>query len=108
MRNVETLDALWELGQRERVLEGFLNGARIRLEDAETLVVRLLGVVAGEIDELAFVSALRNGDVDARRSSALARELFAERVFKFFAVFEVDGNEDVARDVGLGQIELLD
>jgi len=48
-----------------------------------------------------IVSALRDGDVDARRSSAFARELLAEGFFQFFAVFEVDGNIDVARDVGL-------
>ena len=59
-------------GRAERVLKGFLNGARIRLHDAETLIVRLLGVGAGEIDELALVSALRDGDVDACGSSAFA------------------------------------
>jgi hypothetical protein len=50
VRNVETLDALRQLGKRERVLKGFLNGAGVWLEDSETLVVRLLGVGAGEID----------------------------------------------------------
>src|SRR5208283_5318417 len=103
VRNVETLDALGQLGQRERVLEGFLNGARIWLENAETLVVGLLGVGPGEIDELALVSALRNSDMHSCGAGApstslracLARELLAERVFKLFAVFEVDGNEDV-------------
>ena len=107
-RNVEALDALRELGQGERVLQGFLNGACVWLQDSETLVVGLLGIGAGEIDELALVSALRDGDVDSCGSSAFARELLAEGFFKFFAVFEVDGDVDVARDVGLGQIELLD
>ncbi len=81
MRDVETLYALWQLGKGERVLKGFLDGARVWLQDAETLVVGLLGIGAGEIDEFAFVSALRNGDVDARGPGPLARELFAERVF---------------------------
>ena len=108
MRDVEALDALGEFGEGERVLEGFLNRARIRFHYSETLVVGLLGVVAGEINEFALFSALRNGDVDARGSSAFAGELLAERFFEFFAVFEVDGDVDVARDIRLRQIELLD
>jgi hypothetical protein len=107
VRDVEALDALWQLGQAERLLQGFLNGARIGLQNAETLIVRLLGIGAGEIDEFAFVSALRNGDMHSCGAGALARELLAERVFKFLAIFEVDGNVDVARDVGLREIELL-
>jgi hypothetical protein len=89
--DVEALDALGQFGQGEGLLQGFLNGACVGLQDAEALVVGLLGVGAGEIDQFAFVSALRNGDVNSCGSSALARELLAEGVFKFFAVFEVDG-----------------
>ena len=61
--DVETLDALGEFGQGERVLQGFLDGAGVGLEHAETLVVRLLGVGAGQVDEVALVAALRDGDV---------------------------------------------
>ena len=71
--DVEALDALGEFGQRERVLEGFLDGARIGLQNAETLVVRLLGVGSGQVDEFAFVSALRDGDVHACGAPAFAR-----------------------------------
>ncbi len=40
--------------------------------------------------------------------SAFARELLAERVFEFGAVLEVHRNVDVARDVGLSEIELAE
>src|SRR5258707_6361749 len=108
VRDVETLDALWQLGKGERVLKGFLDGARVWLQNAETLVVGLLGVSAGEIDEFALVSALRNGDVDARGPSTFAGELFAEGLFEFFAVLEIYRDVDVARHVGLREVELLD
>ena len=46
--------------------------------------------------------------MDAGGASAFAGELLAQGFFQFFAVFEVNGNVDVARDIGLGEIELLD
>src|SRR5208283_4625535 len=72
MRNIETLNAPGELGQSQGFLQGFLNGARVWLPDSEALVVGLLGVGPGEIDELAFVSTLRDGDVDSRRASGFS------------------------------------
>ena len=95
-------------GRRERVLQGFLDGACVGLQHAETLVVGLLGVVAGEIDQLALVSALRDGDVDACGSSALARELLAQQLLPVLRGLRSHRDVDVARHIGLGQIELLD
>src|ERR1022692_1060049 len=86
VRNVETLDALGQLGQRERVLEGFLNGARIWLENAETLVVGLLGVGPGEIDQFALAPARRRGNIPWWAGGPPPRKLFAERVLNFFGV----------------------
>ena len=59
--------------QAERLLQLFLNLLRVRLEHAEALIVGLLGVVAGEIDERALVSALRNENMNSRGAGALAR-----------------------------------
>ena len=100
--DVEALDARGQLGQHERVGEGLLNGFARGLEDAEALRVGLLGVLAGEVDEGAFFSALRDGDFDAM-AGALAEE-GGER----FAVVEVDRDEDGARDVVLVDVELLE
>jgi hypothetical protein len=77
MADVEAFDALGTLGQAESILQRFLNCAGIRLQDAKTLIVGLLRVVAGEIDEFAFVSALRDGNVDARETATFAGELLA-------------------------------
>jgi len=62
-------------------LQGFLDGLGVGLQDSEALVVRLLGVGAGEIDEFAFVSALRDGDVNTRGSTAFSGKLIAEGFF---------------------------
>jgi hypothetical protein len=68
----------------------------------------LLGVGASEIDQVALFAALRHIDVDSCGAGALARELPAQRFFQFFAVFEVNGNVDVSRNVRLRQIQLLE
>ena len=74
--------------------DGVLGGG---LEDAETLVVGLLGVLADEVDEGAFVAALGGGDFDF-----VASERFAEfRSARSCAVGEVYGDVDAAGDVGL-------
>ena len=72
------------------------------LQDAEALDVGLLGVLAGEIDEGAFFSALRDGDLDAMAGA------LGEQGGKGFAVVEIDGDEDGARDVLLVDVELLE
>ena len=72
VRNVKALDPLGQFGQGKSVLERFLDQARIRLHHAEALVIRLLGIVAGEIDQLALVATLRDGDVDSRGPPAFA------------------------------------
>ncbi len=47
--DVEALDALGEFGEGEGVLEGLGDGALGGLEDAEALVVGLLGVLAHQV-----------------------------------------------------------
>ena len=100
--DVEALDAAGQLGQHERVGEGFLNGLARGLEHAEALRVGLLGVLAGEIDEGALFAALRDGDFDAVAGA------LGEQRGEGFAVVEVDGDEDGARDVVLVDVELLE
>ena len=43
-----------------------------------------------------------------RGAGALARDLFGEHIFQRFAILEIDGNVDVARHVGLANVELLE
>ena len=60
VRNVETFDASRQLRQPERVLQRLLDRFHVRLHHAKTLVVRLLGIVAGQIEQRPLVSALRH------------------------------------------------
>jgi hypothetical protein len=76
MRDVETLDALRGIGETERILKCFLNHALVGLHDAEALVIRLLGIGGGEVDERTFLAALRDFDVNTGGASALGGELF--------------------------------
>ncbi len=64
--------------------------------------VGLLGVLAGEIDEGALFAALGNGDFDAMAGA------LGEQRGEGFAIVEVDGDEDGARDVVLVDVELLE
>src|SRR4029077_3931254 len=106
VRDVEAFDALGELGQADGLLQFLLNLSRVGLQHAEALIVGLLGVVAGEIDQGALVSALWDQDVYARGASAPV--LFGEKVFEFFAVLEVDGHVEIPRNVRLADVELLE
>ncbi len=108
VRNVEALDALGKFGQAERVLQFFLNGFRVGLEHAEALIVRLLGVIAGEVDERAFVATQWNDDVDSCRADTLVRHLLGEQVFESFTVLKIDRDVDIAGHVGLADVELLE
>ena len=80
---------------------------RIGLHHAEALVVGLLGVVAGEIDQRALVAALRNKNVHSCGAGALAGQLLREQVFQRLAIFEIDRHVDIPRNVGLADVELL-
>src|SRR6185312_1582275 len=64
VRDVEALDALRRLGQGERILQCLRNGLRVRLQYAEALVVRLLGIVSGQVDQRTFIAALGNENLD--------------------------------------------
>src|SRR5271166_1395612 len=50
VRDVEAFDSLGQFGQAERVLQLRLNGLGVGLEHTKTLIVRLFGIVAREID----------------------------------------------------------
>ena len=102
MRDVEALDAAGKLGEHERVGERLLNGLARGLEDAEALRVGLVRVLAGEIDEGFLVAALGDGDLD------LVAGALGEQRGEGFAIVEVDGDEDGARDVLLVDVELLE
>ncbi len=102
MRDVEALDAAGKLGKHERVGERLLNGLARGLEHAEALCVGLLGVLAGEIDEGFLFAALRHGNFDAVAGA------FGEECGEGFAIVEVDGDEDGARDILLVNVKLLE
>jgi hypothetical protein len=100
--DVEALDAAGKFGEHEGVGEGFLNGLARGLEDAESLGVGLLGVLAGEVDERTLFAALGGGDFDA-----MAGALGEERG-EGFTIVEVDRDEDGTRDVVLVDVELFE
>ncbi len=51
VRNVEALYSPRKFGKAKRVLQCFLDGARVWLHYPEALVVKLLGITGGEINE---------------------------------------------------------
>src|SRR5580704_1408400 len=108
VRDVETLDALGQFGQAERFLQFFLNLARVGLEHAEALVVRLLGIVARKIDQRTLVPTLRDENMHACGADTLVRLLLREQVLKSLAVLEIDGDVKIARNVRLADVKLLE
>src|SRR5216684_706205 len=88
-------------------MQPFLDRLRVRLHDPEALVVRLLGVVAGQVEKPALVPALRNLDVDPCGSAALARYLLKEQVFQSFPVFKIHWQINISRNVRLTDVKLL-
>jgi hypothetical protein len=100
--DVEALDAAGELFEGEGILESFGDGLLRGDEDAEALVVRLLGVLADKVDEGTLFAALRDGDVHA------VTTLFRERIGEKLAVGEIDGDEDGAGDVTLIEVDLFE
>src|SRR6266478_6022846 len=46
--------------------------------------------------------------MNSRGSTAFTRQLLAEHVFEFFAVFEIDGDVDIARHIRLAEIQLFE
>ena len=106
MRNIKALDALRWLGQCEGILQSLLNCFRIGLHDPEALVIKLLGVARGEINERALVATLGNADVDPRGSGILLRHLLGEYFFEHVAIFKIYRNVDISRHVGLADVEL--
>ena len=107
MRNVETLDALRQLRQPQRILQRFLNGFGIRLHHPEALVVRLLGVVAGQVEQPTLVPTLRNQNMNPCGAGALARHLLGKQVFQRFTIFEINRHINIPRNVRLTNVELL-
>ena len=89
-------------GEVEDVLEGVGDELFGGLEDAEALVVGLLGVLADEVDQGALVAALGGGELDPVMG-ALGEEIGEEG-----AIGKVDGDVDAAGDVGLVEVELLE
>ena len=79
VRNVKAFDAFGQFGQAERVLQLFLNGLRVRLEHAKALIVGLFGIGAGQVDECAFVAALRNQNMHAGGAAPFTRQLIGEQ-----------------------------
>src|SRR6202022_4467124 len=104
--DVEAFNAARQIWQREGFLQCLLNGASIGLHYAESLIIELFCVVGGEVDERAFVSTRWNRDVDPCGTPSFASQLFREHFFECLAVFEIDRNVDVARDVRLSDVKL--
>ena len=100
--DVEALDGAGQVFEHERVLEGFLDGLAAGGQDAEALVVTLLCVLGGEVDEGTLFAALGDGDFYAMFG------VVGEEAGEGGAVGEVDGDVDGAGDPGLVDVELLE
>src|SRR6187402_2633109 len=95
VRDVEALDAFWRVGEAERILQGCGDGGFARLQGTEALIVRLLGVLADEIDQRAFFSALRCEDL------YLVAGAVAEERGEEVAVAELEVHHDGAGNIWL-------
>ena len=78
MRDVKALYALWQFRQHKCVGKRFLNGLARGLKNAETLCVRLPGVLSGQIDKRAFFAALWHRNFNAT-ANALTEQV-SERI----------------------------
>src|SRR5271166_4597162 len=80
----------------------------VGLEHAETLIVGLLGIRAGKVDEGTLIAALWDQDVNARGAGIGSSDLLGEQVFERRTIFEIDRHIEIARDIGLTDVELLE
>ena len=101
MRDIETLDALGRLGQVQRILHGFLHGARGGLQHAKAGIETVLGVGLHQVEHGLLLAALR------RVNLHLAAALFREQLFERRAILEIHGYVDDRGHVALIEIDLL-
>ena len=95
MRDVEALDALREFRQAHYLLQFFLNLLRVGLKHTKALVVRLLRVVPGKIDERAFIPALRNENMNPCGAGALACALLGEQILECLPILKIDRDVEI-------------
>ena len=82
-------------------MHGFADHFGGRLEDAEALFERVLGVVRDEFEERAFAAALGGEDFD------FVAGAIGESFFEQFAIFELHRNVDGFREIGGIEIKLF-
>src|SRR5215469_572999 len=107
MRDIETFNSLWQLRKDERILQRLLNGALAGLHHAEALVKRLLGVVAGKVDERSLLATLRHDQMNACSAATLSSNLVRQEFFQHLPIFEVHGDVYVAGQIWLADVELF-
>ena len=110
MRNVagRLRYALRQFRQPKGVLQCLLDRLRVRLHHAETLVIRLLSIVPGQIEERAFVTSLRHEDVDAGSPLVSFSHLFRQHFFQRFPILEPNWDVNVPWNIRLPDIKLLE
>ncbi len=101
MRDVEALDAPRQLLQRQRVLQCLLNRLHPRLQHAKPLIVRLLRVLANQINERTFFASLRRKNLHAPARS-LRQNLRQQRTIR-----KLHRHKDRSRHIALVQIDLF-
>ena len=90
------------LGKIERLAEALQHFARVRFENAKAPLKRVAGVTRHQFQKRALGPGLRGENVDG--APALLREHFLQR----FAIVEVHGRVNLARQILLVQIDLLE
>ncbi|MBZ5653131.1 MAG: exosortase A [Acidobacteriia bacterium] len=99
--------SFWQEDEAKCILQRLLDGFSVRLHHPEALVVRLLGVVAGQIKKPTLLATLRNKNVNSCGTGA-PRRLLGEQVFQCLSILELNGHIDIPRNVRLTNVELLE
>src|SRR5512140_1836368 len=100
VRDVEAFNAFGQVRKHKNILEDRFQHVGARLHHSEPLIVRLLGIVADQIHQRAFITALRDDDVNA------VATFFRQQRLECLPVLEVYRYVDLSRDVLLVQVQL--
>ena len=99
--DVEALDAPGQVGQRQQILQRFLDHLARRLQHAEALIETLLGILPREVDQGTLLSAAGHAQLHFVLCA------LAQQGRERSAIGKIDRYVDRARHVLLVDIELL-
>src|SRR6266576_504241 len=101
MRDIEAFDPARQFLQRQCILQGLLNRLHSRLQYSKPLIVRLLRILAYQIDERTLFAALRCQNLNAPSRS------LSQYLCEKCAIGKLHRHENRSRHVALVEIDLL-